>query len=453
MSAMEPRTTGRPDAATGRRKGRAGRMSLAILAAGLAWGTAGAAWAASCDAAAVGVINNTTTQQHNSTRDFIKNQHDQTRQDITRALMLHAGQTTASIMTEGARATEQQGQYQDRITQNDAIAQDNAYRVEQTNAMMPSRTTCQAVTGVSGLHAATTVAARSASAGNRAFAQQLDNTPGTDAADGPLPGAAQRYRNRMDKYCDPNALNSSGASPCDVSAGDRLVNADVLINETVFANPTLSADQEEAARALFNNIIEPVPAAPVRGAVLETTSGQMAHMLRTSANARLTTGRSALEQLKADRVPATSQGDWVRSTLTNLNLQTTDVGSNVSWYQLMDTLANKRYQDPYWYQALQEAQPENVQREIAQLNAIQLMVQWKTYSMLEHMIAMQASQLAVDVEANRSDFDFSGNIQRRASDRYDVPLSPPGGRLLEASLNLGARPLSHRAGGIDSSLP
>lgn len=449
MGAMDNRPNGGKTGA-----GAVQRLGLAALALGLVWGSSSAALAASCDASAVGVINNTTTQEHQATRDFIKSQHDQTRSDITRAIMLLAGQTSATVMTNGARETEQQGQFQDRQAQNDAIASDNKYRADQTNAMMPSRTTCQAISGISGLHAASTVSRTTAASNGRKWLARQQGAAGTPGAKGPVGGAAEIYQERMTTYCDPDTVNYGSAKPCQASSDPTMKNADIQIDTTVLANDTMTDKQLTAADALFDNIIGPVPPTPLKGAALQTPSGQLAHMMRTSSDARLATARASLEQMRSDRKEATAQGDWIRSTLGNLNLQSSDVPGNVSWYALMDTLANKRYQDPYWYQALQTAQPENVEREIAQLNAFQLMLQWKTYAMMEHMVAMQASQLSVDVEANRKDFDYSGTVQKAYQQLpNDLPVAPPGGRLLQASLTMGTDPALHAASGIDASLP
>lgn len=326
------------------------------------------------------------------------------------ALIKHAGQTMGSL-------------YGSSMLTASNISALNSYRViieRQVNAvhvhrdMIPSDVLCQGVSGSRGL--------KSARDTTWFFTKGIDYfnvqrsakalpvpDPGTvktfHSNDLPESGSRlaaleDRYSNRMKNYCDQEEAGEDECPRRDPAIG---VNADVLVGPTFLSANTFTPKQEKAAYDLILNLTDPLPPDPLPPSILTEPRGQELHIKRKALEAKMQMAQTALTKMAGERLPTTNMGKWAELILDEFEGEKDFEGGAISEHQLYEILLSRRFENPITYIRMTGSEFGAAQREIALMTAMSLMLQWKQYELLEHLLGVRATSLAMKVEKARED--------------------------------------------------
>ena len=255
----------------------------------------------------------------------------------------------------------------------------------------PTRGTCAAITGLSGLaaterisntaHAATAAREGGRIAGDRAV------------TDGAGADSAARFQAVTGRFCN---RERGGSAACHGRAERH--GAD-LVAGNLFDQGTLVSDTErETVRELSRNLAAPVIHDPPPFAAATTEQERRLLLLGRSADARASLAADYFARAQALRTPAVDLEAWAGAMLPEAS------GSRsgpLSRYELLGILASRRFEDPGWFVRLQGLGEANLLREMVTLQAISLMLDWERYRLDERRGAMGAARLALDTEQMR----------------------------------------------------
>ena len=310
---------------------------------------------------------------------------------IVEALRLQTGQLsgyTAQSAKAVTGALDSQTRLQAQIARE--AAETGAMR-----ARRPSRSACEAITGLTGLAAtrAATERARASAAvtetgrvmGDRAVVDR----PGAAAGD------AARFETLTRSYC--NAARA-GEDPALCRGEDALHGADLRAN-TLFDRRTFaSAAELRAAVELSRNLAAPVVHDPPPFSSADTDRERRRVLLARSADARAALAADYFGEARALRAPGAALGEWASAIAPGVR---DDRQAPVSRYELLELLAARRFEDPNWFVALQAMSQENLLRELAIMQAVSLMLDWQRYRTDERRGAIDATSLALAAEEMR----------------------------------------------------
>ena len=88
--------------------------------------------------------------------------------------------------------------------------------------------------------------------------------------------------------------------------------------------------------------------------------------------------------------------NWAKGAVTEAYPNT--VGDKVSYQQAIDIFVQSRFANPDWHQQLAKMSPAAVAREMALTMALNLHVNWMRFQLEERMAAVQAANLAVNLD-------------------------------------------------------
>ena len=315
---------------------------------------------------------------------------------IIEALRLQTGQLSGYIAQSAKAVTG-------ALDSQTKLQAQTAREVAETGAMMahrPSRSACEAVTGLRGL-AATGAAAKGAH--GRAAATETGRITSDRAVvdrPGAAAGDAARFESVTREYCNAGRAGEdpelSGTSVC--RGGHAMHGADLHAG-TLFDRRTFASEDElRAAVELSRNLAAPVVHDPPPLASADTDRERRRALLARAADARTALAADYLAQARALRAPGPALGEWAAAVAPGAGR---DAETPVSRYELLELLASGRFEDPHWFVRLQAMSQENLLRELVTLQAVSLMLDWQRYRTDERRGAIDAASLALATEEMR----------------------------------------------------
>ena len=315
---------------------------------------------------------------------------------IVEALRLQTGQLSGYIAQSAKAVTG-------ALDSQTKLQAQTAREVAETGAMMahrPSRSACEAVTGLRGL-AATGAAAKGAH--GRAAATETGRITSDRAVvdrPGAAAGDAARFESVTREYCNAGRAGEdpelSGTSVC--RGGHAMHGADLHAG-TLFDRRTFASEDElRAAVELSRNLAAPVVHDPPPLASADTDRERRRALLARAADARTALAADYLAQARALRAPGPALGEWAAAVAPGAGR---DAETPVSRYELLELLASGRFEDPHWFVRLQAMSQENLLRELVTLQAVSLMLDWQRYRTDERRGAIDAASLALATEEMR----------------------------------------------------
>ena len=315
---------------------------------------------------------------------------------IIEALRLQTGQLSGYIAQSAKAVTG-------ALDSQTKLQAQTAREVAETGAMMahrPSRSACEAVTGLRGL-AATGAAAKGAH--GRAAATETGRIMGDRAVvdrPGAAAGDAARFESVTREYCNAGRAGEdpklSGTSVC---RGEHAMHGADLRAGTLFDRRTFGSEDElRAAVELSRNLAAPVVHDPPPLASADTDRERMRALLARAADARTALAADYLAQARALRAPGAALGSWAAAVAPGAGR---DPETPVSRYELLELLASGRFEDPHWFVRLQAMSQDNLLRELVTLQAVSLMLDWQRYRTDERRGAIDAASLALATEEMR----------------------------------------------------
>lgn len=283
--------------------------------------------------------------------------------------------------------------------------QKNAADVHQKHVI--SANICQGTSGVRGL--------RNGLEGTDRKLRELDITLAdffNNATQSQLLRLQQRFKQRMDRWCDPTEVPVELGVGCIPPPGPEeddhvWVNADVKIGRMLWQNTAYTKAREyELAFDMVANLTTPLPQDPLAPSLFKEPRGKLQHIRRTSYQARMNAAGHALNWIVAERFATTPMGDWMKPILVALGApegQLDLVGDNNSLTEFLSVLMAQRFMTTQYGVRMLNAPPAAISRETAQLVSFQLMMQWRTYELMERYLTLEATDLAMDVEKARDD--------------------------------------------------
>ena len=371
------------------------RLVLGAIVAALLLGLPAEAHAHKCDR-----TDNDRREASRVIRD-LTGEIDAMERAIVEALRLQTGQLSGYIAQSAKAVTG-------ALDSQTKLQAQTAREAAETGSMLahrPSRSACEAVTGLRGL-AGTGAAVRSAHA--RASATETGRIIGDRAVvdrPGAAAGDAARFETLTREYCNAARAGEdtragdptlSGTSFC--RGEDALHGADLRAG-TLFDRRTFGNEAElRAAVELSRNLAVPVVHDPPPLASADTDRERRRVLLARSADARAALAADYLAQARALRAPGAALGGWAAEIARDAGR---DPELPVSRYELLELLASGRFEDPNWFVALQAMSAENLLREMVTLQAVSLMLDWQRWRTDERRGAIDAASLALAVEDMR----------------------------------------------------
>ena len=309
---------------------------------------------------------------------------------ILAALKLHAGQVSAMI-TQNAQAF---GAAIDGANLARAEMLRDVEESRATRAHAPSETVCEGITGMSGLgpgrqqqEAASTQ--RSASMVGRLTQDPTVITITAEAGD-----TRARYERLVQLYCDPSRTVSGGE---DCTGSGELHGADLHPGALLGQSTLRDGVARDTATDWGRNIAVPVAWDRLPYRDPGTVLGRTQILKERAFDARAALAGGFINHLYAMRVPAVNLGGWARAVLPE------GMGPEeeaVSHFELLEALTH-RFESPDYFLRLQAQGEANLLRELVQLRAVDLMVDWERYRLAEYQGSMMAALLALETERDR----------------------------------------------------
>ncbi len=315
---------------------------------------------------------------------------------IMEALRLQTGQLSGYIAQSAKAVTG-------ALDSQTKLQAQTAREVAETGTMLahrPSRSACEAVTGLRGL-AATGAAAKDAH--RRAAATETGRITGDLAVvdrPGAAAGDAARFESVTREYCNAGRAGEdpevSGTSVC---RGEHAMHGADLHAGTLFDRRTFASEDElRAAVELSRNLAAPVVHDPPPLASADTDRERRRALLARAADARTALAADYFGGARALRAPGAALGDWATQVAPGTR---DEAGGPVSRYELLELLASRRFEDPDWFVRLQAMSAENLLRELVTLQAVSLMLDWQRWRTDERRGAIDAASLALATEDMR----------------------------------------------------
>ena len=269
--------------------------------------------------------------------------------------------------------------------------------VEESRAVRdhaPSETVCEGITGMSGLAPGRAQQETVARARAEEMVGRMTQDPTVIVVSAEAGDARARFERVVQLYCDPSrAIGGEGA--CTGPA--ELHGADLHPGAVLGASTLVDGVTRDTAADWMRNIAVPFAwdRMPYRAARSEADLRQVLRERSFDARAALAGGYMA--HLYGMRVPAVNLGGWARAVLpAGMGPE----GDSVSHFEVLETLAH-RFEQPDYFLKLQAQGEANLLRELVQLRAVDLMLDWERYRLAEWQGAMTAALLAVETERDR----------------------------------------------------
>lgn len=269
--------------------------------------------------------------------------------------------------------------------------------VEESRAVRdhaPSETVCEGITGMSGLAPGRVQQETVAQARAEEMVGRMTQDPTVIVVSAEAGDSRARFERVLQLYCDPSrTVGGEGACRGPAGRHGADLHPGALLGQTTLPD----GETRDTAADWMRNIAVPFAwdRMPYRAA---STEEHMRRVLRErSFDARAALAGGYMAHLYGMRVPAVSLGRWAREVLPD---GMGPVGDSVSHYELLETLTH-RFEDPDYFLRLQAQGQANLLRELVQLRAVDLMLDWERYRLAEYQGTMTAALLAVETERDR----------------------------------------------------
>ena len=310
---------------------------------------------------------------------------------LVAALKLHATQVSGMI-TQNANA------HAKALDGANKVQAELLRDVEESRAVRehaPSETVCEGITGMSGLAPGRAQQVAVAQARSAETVGRMLQDPSVIVVSAEPGDTRARYERVVQLYCDPTRM----AGTEDVCSGSADLHGADLHPGALLGHSTLEdGTDRDTAVDWTRNVAVPVAwdRMPYREA--RSTAGRRRVLRERSLDARGALAAGYLNDLFAMRVPAVALGDWAREVMP---AGTGPVGDSLSHYELLEVLTH-RFEAPDYFLKLQAQGEANLLRELVQLRAVGLMLDWESYRVGEWNAAMTAALLALETERDRA---------------------------------------------------
>ena len=269
--------------------------------------------------------------------------------------------------------------------------------VEESRAVRdhaPSETVCEGITGMSELAPGRVRQEMAAEERSNQMVGRITQDPSVVVVSAEAADIRGRFERVVQLYCDPSrTMGADGicSGSADLHGAD--LHPGALLGRSTLADGTA----RDTAADWTRNIAVPFAwdGTPYRQA--DNTSDRRRVLRERSFDARAALAGGFMNHLYAMRVPAVSLGAWARDVLpAGMGPE----GDSVSHLELLEALTH-RFESPDYFLRLQAQGEANLLRELVQLRAIDLMLDWERYRLEEYQGAMAAALLALETERDR----------------------------------------------------
>ena len=265
---------------------------------------------------------------------------------------------------------------------------------ETTRAYQPSAEGCRTTTGVAGLAAGRENAAEALFEAANRESGRITQDLGVVAPGGATTDTQARFDVIRTTYCSDERTGQ------DACQGQPEHHGLDQIPATLFAAATLQDPQvRHASREVGRNLASPVITEPIPWDAATTPAERSAALRERAAETRTALAAEFFATARANRLPAVNLGEWAAALAP---ASARDASQPLSRHELLEFLASRRYDDPGWSVALETMSMEAVLREISRQMGVGLILDWERYLLEERRGAMEATRLAIAVEASRT---------------------------------------------------
>ena len=312
---------------------------------------------------------------------------EQMERAIIEALRLQTGQL-AGYEAQGASAVTQALDSQTRLQAQIAREVEEA---EALRAHTPTTSSCRTTTGAAGLAGARAGAADAAAAQAALETGRLAHDLAFVAPGGAFADAEARFRALTGTYC---AEARTGQQGC---TGEPASHGLDLVPSTLYGASTLATPEaRQAAIELARNLAAPVVPDPIPWDAATSPAERRQALVARAADARAALAADTFTKARAMRQPTVDLGAWAAAVAPGPG-----DGGPLSRHELLEHLASRRFDDPGWFVRLEGMNAESLLRENARLLAVSLILDWERYLLEERRAALEATRLAIAVEAAR----------------------------------------------------
>ena len=229
------------------------------------------------------------------------------------------------------------------------------------------------------------------------------NAVGSGAAAGGMGADVKaRFQNYKEKYCDPNT--NGGKSGC--TAAGPYANRDLDVAGEIFLKKTINlkdqAGVESVVNDLVTNITEPFVPDPLRGDVVNTSTGMNKMKERETYRARRQVGRDAMYHIIADRAPANTSAAsaFVNEISEAAGVSAPSLPQNTSVNETMDVLSARQFQTGQYGIGLQEDTVATA-KQLAFIEGIGAMNTSQTLDSADRMMLLMAAQASSNINKSK----------------------------------------------------
>jgi hypothetical protein len=286
----------------------------------------------------------------------------------------------------------------DKHTTNVAASAIGQVRTEAAVQMVPSRVACRVVTRQRFLNQTTPEYLAVRNAMVQPATDYAMSAPGQPSEKGALAALNAAWNNRCTNYADVANMSIPSGVTCPGPGNPDYINLDITPQKTLFG-PIMYQDPQYQTAAIdtIRLLTQVAPDDPIRGPALSRAEGQNIHVLRMRDLTRMNLVRSILEDSVALRAVPTTAGPDGRK-ISRLG----------RYIELMTGQKAEEYVSGTTTTAqldavLAAAEPENANvQSVATRLAAQKMMLIEFLRMTEQMVAVEAVNLAVQVEGSRA---------------------------------------------------
>lgn len=352
-------------------------------------------------------VQNIVRSAHRDTVRNVNNHTTETGNYIVDTIVENMKLSTQQLSAYEERSAEANKRVEEGAQANEVIRQKQRYRAEAEGGRYdPAASACTDLSGIMGM-------------GGGATAEGFG---GNDIAN------VSRNRSRGNES-EEVRLGGLAIAQGIINDRDELQNVGGVLDPTsdvrlLTENITLDTSNEDVAKAyarLVNNIVDPTPPRPITESELRTPQGFAAVAARQIDDARRSPAHAVFAHV-GDMIAPTGGDeltDWAKKAVTEA--YPNEVGDKVSTMQAIDIFVQSRFANPVWHQELAKMSPAAVMRETALTNALNLHVNWMRYQLEMTTATVDATQLAVDLDA-RDSRDTTSRVTDAVGDA--VPAAP-----------------------------
>ncbi len=316
---------------------------------------------------------------------------DEMEASIVEALRLQTGQLSG-YQAQGTKAVIQALDAQTRL-QAQTVREAHETRSKQAHRPVPHG--CAAVTGLAGLAPSRAAAATAHGRATDVETARIANDPSVVAAAGSAADTAARFDAMVSTHCSAARMTGDAA----VCGGDAVLHAADLRPANLFDRSTFRDRRAlHTAIELSRNLAAPVVHDPLPLASAGTDQERRRVLLGRAADARTALASDYFAHARSLRAPGADLGAWAAAVVPSSGR---DPARPVSRYELIETLASRRFDDPNWFVGLQAMPEAALLRELVTLQALSLMLDWERFRLDERRGAMDAARLGIATEDMR----------------------------------------------------